>query len=157
MASTARAPQSERRLSPSVMAALVAAIHAEPLQRRAAIRTTCETDLLCTALAFRANSRAVNAPDHVNGGDTPGSQSGGGHDNLRPREPQAIFLLDRIMDCVLYNFRRQAKAKGREMGQKEGARAFEGLRCNPPREVETEANFFIPIGRNPLKSPDSKK
>ena len=67
MASAARGPQSERRLSPNVMAALVAAIHAEPLQRRAAIRTTCETHLLCTALAFRAHSRAVNPPDHVDG------------------------------------------------------------------------------------------
>jgi hypothetical protein len=88
MASTARAPQSERRLSPSVMAALVAAIHAELLQRRAAIRTTCETHLLCTALALRAHSRAINPPDHVDGRDKPG------HDNLRPpRASKRSFCL----------------------------------------------------------------
>jgi hypothetical protein len=30
-----------------------------------------------------------------------------------------------------------------EMDLKEGARAFEGLRCNPAREVETDGNFFV--------------
>jgi hypothetical protein len=35
---------------------------------------------------------------------------------------------------------------------------FENVRDhNPPRELETEADFLIGIARNPLKSPDSEK